>query len=823
MGHSLMRGRRSNKQPFAMWWLHWLTIAFGVQIFLMPSADGRVTREPSVEPTTDPGWMEPDETEYESEDLEYETEVVGDLVNWRVSEEEDYLTEMMAPWHAMADQDNWGVTDEDYDTEVMADQGNRTLTEGADLPKLLDSIQPFNRSGQAEGDAEVMAEDDWTVTGEGGDLPTDDIKPLPKLQEEVDLPTLPEAIQLFQLESMNKLRQTIQSQEEAISEKQTRIEELGRALADKDLLIVSMTEEGRREKAQCETENTRLAEEFAEEKEVEKEQFAAEMAQCETEKTQLREEFAAKNEEDMEIFDAQMAQCETEKTQLEAKFTAENVEEAEQCEAEKTQLKAEFANQILEKDTKCEEARVEIESQTTQESERMDTKLGQCESTIVYMGNVMLQNNQGMLEGQRLLESQANTIKEANKEIKRHRDGLLICETAANSTALQGETIASLRSALTSALNFTELLSTKDLEQLQVEQWTKDLMESNIEKKQMIDDLNAILKKGNTIEDSMLEVGEGLANLTSIMESATVNLNIVDQQADVIQKQAKSIAQLTPLLRHTSEGVVWYEKAEAGGSGVESISSCSCLPRSADSNKPTPARIEYHCGDTSNRTFSLPCSGGLCESEALPSCTEPMEWEEESASVTFHHCEETLFNGDTLFCSNAGSDGTREMKITSNTGGGVVEEVNVIHCLDCTDLLTWTAWGPCTSARGETTSGMKCRRKGNDMNGFEEEKKGVVTSPNYPRSYPNNLMKMEKIRVDEGMVLTLQFTAFNTEQCCDKLTIRDENGKTLMESRGGDDLPPNIESRTNVYLDFHTDRDTVRSGWSVNWYARVDA
>merc|ERR1711971_1471570 len=116
MGHSLMRGRRSNKQPFAMWWLHWLTIAFGVQIFLMPSADGRVTREPSVEPTTDPGWMEPDETEYESEDLEYETEVVGDLVNWR-------------------------VTDEDYDTEVMADQGNRTLTEGADLPKLLDSVQ----------------------------------------------------------------------------------------------------------------------------------------------------------------------------------------------------------------------------------------------------------------------------------------------------------------------------------------------------------------------------------------------------------------------------------------------------------------------------------------------------------------------------------------------------------------------------------------------------------------------------------------------------------------------------------------------------------
>ena len=73
------------------------------------------------------------------------------------------------------------------------------------------------------------------------------------------------------------------------------------------------------------------------------------------------------------------------------------------------------------------------------------------------------------------------------------------------------------------------------------------------------------------------------------------------------------------------------------------------------------------------------------------------------------------------------------------------------------------------------------------------------------------------------MVLTLQFTAFNTEAGYDELTIRDENGKTLMESRSGTSLPPNIESRTNVYLDFHTDQSTVSSGWSVNWYARVDA
>ena len=65
------------------------------------------------------------------------------------------------------------------------------------------------------------------------------------------------------------------------------------------------------------------------------------------------------------------------------------------------------------------------------------------------------------------------------------------------------------------------------------------------------------------------------------------------------------------------------------------------------------------------------------------------------------------------------------MKKRSNTGGGVVEEVTITPCLDCTDLLTWTAWGPCTSARGGATNGMKCRRRGNDVNGFMEEKKGI--------------------------------------------------------------------------------------------------
>ena len=208
----------------------------------------------------------------------------------------------------------------------------------------------------------------------------------------------------------------------------------------------------------------------------------------------------------------------------------------------------------------------------------------------------MLQNNQGMLEGQRLLESQAKTIKEANEEIKRQKDGLLICEAAANSTVLQAETITLLRSSINKTLNLP-WLSTSDLEQIDVASFMLEMAESHNKQTKTIEDLNSVLEKGNTLEERMFEVAEGLTNLTSIMESATVNLNIVEQQADVIQNQAKSIAQLTPLLKHTSEDVVWYnEKTDTG-----SVSSCSCLPRSEDSTRPSPARIEYSCGDLSDR------------------------------------------------------------------------------------------------------------------------------------------------------------------------------------------------------------------------------
>ena len=100
-----------------------------------------------------------------------------------------------------------------------------------------------------------------------------------------------------------------------------------------------------------------------------------------------------------------------------------------------------------------------------------------------------------------------------------------------------------------------------------------------------------------------------------------------------------------------------------------------------------------------------------------------------------------------------------------------------------------------------------------------------MTSPNYPVNYPNNLKKTETIQVEDGLILFLQFTAFDIEPdytlgCPDHLTIIDSDGTTLMERSCSTDQPANITSTSNmVNLVFITDGYISRSGWSVSWSA----
>ena len=99
---------------------------------------------------------------------------------------------------------------------------------------------------------------------------------------------------------------------------------------------------------------------------------------------------------------------------------------------------------------------------------------------------------------------------------------------------------------------------------------------------------------------------------------------------------------------------------------------------------------------------------------------------------------------------------------------------------------------------------------------------GALTSPNFPGDYPNNFDKTQRIQVDQGLVVFLEFTAFNVEysSTCgyDHLTIVDGDGTILMEKKCGTILPPDITSRSAmVEVKFHTDGTGARAGWSLNW------
>ena len=100
----------------------------------------------------------------------------------------------------------------------------------------------------------------------------------------------------------------------------------------------------------------------------------------------------------------------------------------------------------------------------------------------------------------------------------------------------------------------------------------------------------------------------------------------------------------------------------------------------------------------------------------------------------------------------------------------------------------------------------------------------MVTSPNYPNDYPNELQKTNRIEVEEGLIVEMHFTAFDVEfdSTCDydHVTIKSGDGTTLMEKTCGSSLPAAVTSTSNIVeIYFHTDSDYSRSGWRLTWRA----
>jgi hypothetical protein len=196
-----------------------------------------------------------------------------------------------------------------------------------------------------------------------------------------------------------------------------------------------------------------------------------------------------------------------------------------------------------------------------------------------------------------------------------------------------------------------------------------EMLESYNQLAEMVENMKTAMEKEGQVEAQTPELLIHLADLRSALESASINMDTLEQQAKMIEMQGRSISLLTPLLRRSnSSDILWFENTSRSTGDVADVSACSCLPRSASTNQLQPVRIDYQCQDDTNRSFQLACPGGVCSSRELPSCTDGLEWEEEE--VGFEKCQELSFNGTSVLC---GLNGKKETTRRLHIGGGIVE------------------------------------------------------------------------------------------------------------------------------------------------------
>merc|ERR1712226_1024549 len=109
------------------------------------------------------------------------------------------------------------------------------------------------------------------------------------------------------------------------------------------------------------------------------------------------------------------------------------------------------------------------------------------------------------------------------------------------------------------------------------------------------------------------------------------------------------------------------------------------------------------------------------------------------------------------------------------------------------------------------------------MVGESIPKSGILTSPNYPSLYPSSHDSTQTIEVAEGKTIHLSWTRFDTEYSYDYVQIVDKDGIPFrMQGHGpriwGTSLPPPFTSNSNIVrIKFHTDGDTRRTGWRLEW------
>merc|ERR1719312_362880 len=110
--------------------------------------------------------------------------------------------------------------------------------------------------------------------------------------------------------------------------------------------------------------------------------------------------------------------------------------------------------------------------------------------------------------------------------------------------------------------------------------------------------------------------------------------------------------------------------------------------------------------------------------------------------------------------------------------------------------------------------------------------RGIITSPNFPNYYPNNVEKTYTIQYTTTMgdFLAIEFTDFNLEshrRCAwDWLMIRDQRGNELLPKTCGSSIPKTIYAQTRklrfpLEVIFHSDGSVTKKGFRIEWNSDI--
>merc|ERR1712032_1471036 len=123
----------------------------------------------------------------------------------------------------------------------------------------------------------------------------------------------------------------------------------------------------------------------------------------------------------------------------------------------------------------------------------------------------------------------------------------------------------------------------------------------------------------------------------------------------------------------------------------------------------------------------------------------------------------------------------------------------------------------------EWTTGIGWRLEWSSAPAPEQQTSGVLTSPNYPEdeNYPKNFDGLQRIQVPEGNTIWMKFTEFELEDEEEVfVTLTDDDG-TVLSGKYEDEFSYAYIQSNIVHVHFHTDGNTQRSGWRLEWEAVV--